>query len=73
MQIGKDNYTKPGSHHPILLIKKLAMLFSKCILDNLLYHAEQHGMLVPMQFRFQPGQSTIDAIQFRITKIKDTW
>jgi ribonuclease HI len=70
---GKDDYTKPGSHRPISLIKKLAMLFSKCLSDDLLHHAERYNMLAPMQFGFRPGRSTTDAIQYGIAKIKDAW
>jgi hypothetical protein len=42
---GKDDYTKPGSHRPISLIKKMAMLYSKCLSEDLLHQAEQHRML----------------------------
>jgi hypothetical protein len=70
---GKDDYTKPGSHRPILLIKKMAMLYLKCLSDDLLHQAEWHQMLARTQFGFQPGCSTMDAIQYGITKIKDAW
>jgi hypothetical protein len=70
---GKDDYSKPGSHRPILLIKKLAMLYSKCISEDLLHQAEQSNMLAPTQFGFRPGRATTDAILYSITKIKDAW
>jgi hypothetical protein len=49
---GKYDYLKPGSHRPISLIKKLTMLYSKYISEDLLHQAELHNMLAPTQFGF---------------------
>lgn len=70
---GKGDYTKPGSHRPISLIKKIAMLFSKCLSDELLYQTEKHHLLAPTQFGFRPGRATTDAIHYGIAKVKDAW
>jgi hypothetical protein len=51
----------------------MAMLYSKCLSDDLLHQVEQHRLLAPTQFGFRPGRATTDAIQYGITKIKDTW
>jgi hypothetical protein len=70
---GKGDYTKPNNHRPISLIKKFAMLYSKCLSEDLIHQAEAHCMLAPTQFRFRPGKTTTDALQYIVTRTKNAW
>ncbi|EIN04365.1 hypothetical protein PUNSTDRAFT_76545, partial [Punctularia strigosozonata HHB-11173 SS5] len=47
---GKGDYTKPGSHRPISLIKKFAMVYSKCLSEDLIHQVEAHALLASTQF-----------------------
>lgn len=70
---GKDDYTTPGSMRPISLIKKPAMLYSKCLADDLLHRIEQTNLLPPTHFGFRPGRSTTDSLHFLTHFIKHAW
>jgi hypothetical protein len=70
---GKGDYTKPNSHRPISLIKKFAMLYSKCLSKDLIHQAETYKMLSPTQFGFRPGRTTTDALQYIVTRTKNAW
>jgi hypothetical protein len=69
----KSDYTKMNSHRPISLIKKLAMLYSKCLSEDLLQQVEMHNMLAPTQFGFRPGRTMTDTMHYLVTKTKNTW
>ena len=70
---GKPTYNIAKAYCPIGLLDTLGKLFSVLVSGDLLYLAEKHGLLPPMQFGGRPGRCTTDAMHLIVQKIKDAW
>ena len=70
---GKPAYNIAKAYCPIGLLDTLGKLLSILVAGDLLYLAEKHGLLPPMQFGGRPGRCTTDAMHLVVQKIKDTW
>jgi hypothetical protein len=70
---GRPDYSVPKAYRPIMLLDTMAKLLSSCIADDLMYIAEQHGLLPATCFSRQPGRSTVDSLHILMKFITDTW
>ena len=70
---GKPTYNVVKAYHLIGLVDTLGKLFSILVPGDLLYLAEKHGLLPPMQFGSRPGRCTTNTMHLVVQKIKDTW
>lgn len=55
---GKDP-TAPTSYRPITLLSAVSKLLERLILQRLMAHVEEHNIIVPVQFGFRRGHSTV--------------
>lgn len=55
---GKDP-TLPTSYRPITLLSAISKIFERIILQRLMQHIEQQQILIPEQFGFRKGHSTV--------------
>jgi hypothetical protein len=70
---GQTTYTESKSYHPIALLNTLSKVMLAVIAIMLSYVAEKHKLLPKNHFSRWPGQTTTDALQHLVTKIKDAW
>lgn len=58
---GKDP-TVPSSYRPITLLSAVSKLFERLILQRLMEHVEEHHVIVPEQFGFRKGHSSVQQL-----------
>ena len=58
---GKDP-TLPTSYRPITLLSAVSKLFERLILQRLMEHIEEHEIIIPEQFGFRKGHSTVQQL-----------
>lgn len=58
-----------GSYRPISIIPVFAKIFEAIMLEQLCGFFEEHRLLVPAQFGFRRGMSTVQAVDFLVQEI----
>lgn len=58
---GKDP-TAPSSYRPITLLSAVSKLFERLLMDRMMPHIEEHNIIIPEQFGFQKGHSTVHQV-----------
>lgn len=70
---GKPSYEVPKAYRLIALLSTLAKVLTSIIAENMSFLVEQHQLLPKTHFGGRVGQSTMDAIQYLVHKVKTAW
>jgi len=65
----KGSKTAVSSYRPISIIPIFAKIFETVMLEQLYCYFEEHHLLVPTQFGFRRGMSTVQAVDFLTQEI----
>lgn len=65
--------TNPSDYRPVSVLPALSKIFEKIMLNQMLLHFNEHGILHNSQFGFTKGRSTLDAGVKLISHIMKGW
>jgi hypothetical protein len=70
---GKSDYGTPNAWRPISLSDGFARLLNSCITNELTNRCALHNILPANHFGARPGHSTMQAVHYFVTKVKNAW
>lgn len=70
---GKTDYTITGAYRGIALLGTISKVLSSCVTEDLVYEAEQMGILPEGHYGGRPGRTSTDALHAMHSYISAAW